>query len=202
VNHVLLADLPLADLQVPTDPEAVPATGVDAGVLPADMVDHLRVATVFPVAPTVTGGRPPLRVVGGGRCVWAAQRAGWAYPIRCVLRGPAPPGVPTLPLADARAVPAPAELVHSAAFHEVLDAAQQARVEGEVRALAERMAAAGVTGFSRVSQLRWARPDLLHFAAPSGAGDAATLGPAVWALFADLAASGIALRALDGRVLR
>lgn len=197
---IRLVDLTLAELVVPADPDALPDSGVDAGVLPRDMVDHLKVAKVFPVAPTVMGAKLPLRVVGGGRCVWAAAAVGWDGPIRCVVRGAAAPGLRTITLHEAW-VDGPADLVHSAAFEGQLTEEMHADVVARMTALADRMSAAGIKGFSRVCDVRWARPDLLHLVTPNGAADAATLGRELWALFSGLADDGVALRAWDGRRL-
>ncbi|MER6142551.1 hypothetical protein ABT174_21355 [Streptomyces sparsogenes] len=193
-----LIDVELADLIIPPDPHGLPDTGVDAGVLPRDMADHLRAAKVFPVAPTVRGPRLPMPVIGGGRCVWAAAQAGWDRPIQCVLLGATPPGFTTTALGDAPRN-GPAQLVHSASFEGELSAAMRQEVIARMRQLAARMARAGLKGFSRVDDFRWPRPDLLHLSAPSGAGNVPVLGRELWALFDGLASDGIVLRAWDGR---
>jgi hypothetical protein len=196
----LLVEVSIGDLAVPSDPEALPSKGVDAGVLPDDMVDHLRVADVFPVAPTVSGVEVPLQVLGGGRCVWAAEKAGWSRPIRCVVNGRLPRGVAAVSLANI-AEAAPTALIHSAAFAQRLTAEMQAEVEQRLTDLAEQLAARGMRAFSRVDDLRWPRPDLVHLVVPNAAGEVGVIGRELWKTFAELARRDIALRAWDGRVL-
>jgi hypothetical protein len=197
---ILAVELTISEMIVPADPDALRGSGVDAGVLPRDMADHLRVTEVFPVAPTVAGPELPVRVVGGGRCVWAAAIAGWSRPIRCVVEGNPPRGVLAVPLGEVLE-PRPTELTHSAAFTQPLGMELRVEVENQLIRLAERLSARGLRSFSRIADVRWPRPDLAHVFAPNGEGEAAVLGPELWRVFAELAERGISLRSWDGRVL-
>jgi hypothetical protein len=200
---VLLADLRIADLAVPADPFALPATGVDAGVLPYDMVDHLRIASRFPVSPTIRGASPPFALVDGGRCIWAGSRVAWERPIRCVVDGPPPPGVATLTLSKAMAEDAAADddPVCSAAFARPLGAMEQKRVEARLAAFVADLAAAAGVGPITLRSLRWERPDLLRIEAPFATVPAGPFGRGLSATFEALRADGIELRAWNGRVL-
>lgn len=198
---LLLADLRLADLVIARDPFLLPASGVDSGVLPDDMVDHLRVATRFPVAPTVSGAAIPLAVIGGGRCVWAAEQAGWATPIRCVLRGPPPPGLATIPLDPNAADDGPRQILHSAAFDRALSHEERRVVEMRLADFALAMTRAGEPTLQDPAQGRWVRPDLLHLDACFPDRFSAPFARGLWEAFDDLRRGGLVLRAWDGRVL-
>lgn len=197
---IKLADLALSDLVVPEDPEGLPATGVDAGVVMPDLIDHLRVVSRFPVSPIVTGPALPLRVVGGGRCVWAAVQAGWTGALRCVIEGPVPAGISTF--APAAVIDDLDRLVtHTACFAYGLSPSERHLVEERLCDLASRLRQLGIIGLSQFSDLRWPRADLLQLVAPTGRGEDALLGPELYGAFAEISEEGPRLRSWDGRVL-
>jgi hypothetical protein len=172
----LLIDLSIGELVLPAAIDALPDTGVDHGVVPFAMVEYLRRADSFPIAPAIAWKGSRFVVVGGAKCVWAGSVAGWSQPVQCILMAD-PDALPdsvrarTEPFSEARALarlppPSSAGDLQVLCFERALSAGEQAEVERALRVAAEAAARARSPNFSRVDAARWEGPSIFMWRTP------------------------------------